>query len=228
MIEKIEKYSLVEEAYKRIKNDILTLAEGTKIPSENSYCRALNVSRVVVREALARLKSEKIIVSYQGKGSYRAEPTNFITDALSSERPDIEMVKEVLDFRSAIEYASIKLAVEVASDNELLILADNAQALSDNKCDQEAFNLADYRFHLSIVECAHNKFLLSAMENCKDAVLSVLRLMNAVDGQKNYPINLHRQIAEKIIARDAKGAIDLLKNNGEFNLARLEELFKKV
>ena len=66
------------------------------------------------------------------------------------------------------------------------------------------------------------------MENCKDAVLSVLRLMNAVDGQKNYPINLHRQIAEKIIARDAKGAIDLLKNNGEFNLARLEELFKKA
>ena len=66
----IEKNNLVEEAYNQIINMIATgeWDEGSKLPSENTLCEILGVSRNTVRQALNRITALGIIETRQGYG----------------------------------------------------------------------------------------------------------------------------------------------------------------
>ena len=227
MISKIEKISLVDEAYDRIKRSILQeeLKEGQPIPSEHQFCNLLNVSRVVVREALQRLRSERFIVTYQGKGSFVANPQNFSTPKQEIAEFDYSVFCDVMQLRSVIEYSAINFAVERASQEELQKIVDIAEQMAKANLDQEKFNTADYNFHLEIVKASHNKAFLKSMESVKREITFCFKCMNSILGSRDWAISLHKQIANKIFERDAKGAIDLLKNNGEYNIARMKELF---
>ena len=66
---------------------------------------------------------------------------------------------------------------------------------------------------------------MAAVESLKDSVMTALKAMNDLDGGREWAIDLHKKIALRLIDRDAKGAIELLKNNGEYNLARMSEIF---
>ena len=121
MIKKIERYSLVDEAYKRIKEEVLSdkFSEGDLIPSENALSKALSVSRVVIREALSKLRSERIIVTYQGMGSFKSNPKNFLNYSVGQKEVTLEKFKEITEFRGVIENGAILSAVKNASDEEL-------------------------------------------------------------------------------------------------------------
>jgi GntR family transcriptional regulator len=52
---------------------------GSQIPSENELCRALNVSRVTLRNALRELVRDRLLVQLQGKGTFvSAEPPKLL------------------------------------------------------------------------------------------------------------------------------------------------------
>ena len=227
MIDRIERVSLVDMAYNRIKQSLLKeeIKEGQLIPSENQFCKMLNVSRVVVREALQRLRSERFIVTYQGKGSFMANPENFSTPKPVFENFDYSAFCEIMQFRSAIEYSAISLAVEHASDQELQKLSSLVYEMHIYRDDEEKFNQSDFDFHNEILKCSHNNIFVRASKAVEQEIKFCLKSMNKVLGSRDWAITLHQQIADKMIARDAKGAIDLLKNNGEYNIARMKELF---
>lgn len=222
-MEKIEKVSLVDQAYLRIKEDILSenFSEGKKIPSENQLCKSLNVSRVVIREALSRLRSEKIIVTYHGKGSYRANPNNFVGYGEGDCALDFEKFKVIMDFRAGIENAAVKLAVQYADDAELQEVKAYAEKMLETR---EDFDEIDYGFHHSIVKASKNVLLLNAYENSAELIKNALKTMNSVKDAKEYAVKLHGQIADAIYKRDAKKAISLMENNGEYNFARMQEI----
>src|SRR5881409_3034133 len=51
------------------------LAPGTRLPTEQALTRAARVSRTVVREAVAALRAEGLVVTRQGVGAFvSAEP----------------------------------------------------------------------------------------------------------------------------------------------------------
>ena len=227
MIKKIERYSLVDEAYKRIKEEVLSdkFSEGDLIPSENALSKALSVSRVVIREALSKLRSERIIVTYQGMGSFKSNPKNFLNYSVGQKEVTLEKFKEITEFRGVIENGAILSAVKNASDEELNKVLLCAEKMALAKDDADAFNIADYEFHLAVLNCSHNSLFVAAVESLKDSVMTALKAMNDLDGGREWAIDLHKKIALRLIDRDAKGAIDLLKNNGEYNLARMSEIF---
>ena len=227
-MDKIKRYSLVDEAYKRIKEDILKdqFSEGKKIPSENQLCKELSVSRVVVREALSRLRSERVIVTYQGKGSFRANPLNF-PERKGDGAMGFDGYARIMEFREAIEFAAINLAVVNATDEELNALTDIAKKMNAARSNYRDFTLVDYEFHSRIVFCSHNKYMIEAHENSKGAILAALDCMNMLGGGYDYAVDLHEKIALSLVNRDAKTAIHLSKNNGEYNIARMKEVFKK-
>ena len=61
----IQKTNLVDAVYHQICEQIKSgqWKEGEKIASEHKLCELCNVSRVVVREALQRLRSQGIVCS---------------------------------------------------------------------------------------------------------------------------------------------------------------------
>lgn len=50
------------------------LAPGSKLPTEKEMVEHHGVSRVVVREAVARLRHEGLVTSHQGRGVFVASP----------------------------------------------------------------------------------------------------------------------------------------------------------
>lgn len=50
------------------------LAIGDLLPSEAEFCRALNVSRNTVRQAIGELEDEGLVVRKRGKGTFVADP----------------------------------------------------------------------------------------------------------------------------------------------------------
>lgn len=231
MIEKIQRPTLADEAYKRIKADILSgnFKEGDPIPSEHQLSRSLNVSRVVVREALQRLRDEKRIVTYHGKGSFVANAENFTSDkAAYISELDYQSFKDIMELRACIEYGAIAAAVENADDRELKTIKAYAERMQAARGDDDAFDRADYDFHLAILRCSHNRMYVSVTEHCNAQIMLCLRVMNRVHGSREYALDLHAKIADCLCARNAKGAINLLKNNGEYNLARMREFFPDV
>ena len=62
--------------YESIRKKILNLEykAGELLPSENDYCKILQITRPTVRQALARLESEGFIKKHKGKGSVIQEP----------------------------------------------------------------------------------------------------------------------------------------------------------
>ena len=82
--------NLVEEVSSQIEKRIRSreLKESDKLPSENKLCNQFNVSRVVVREAMSNLQAKKLIVTYRGKGSFVANPENYILDESDASSTD--------------------------------------------------------------------------------------------------------------------------------------------
>lgn len=226
MIEQISKRSLSDRVYDRLKGIILSeYKEGSLIPSENKLSKLLNVSRVVVREALSKLREERIIVTYQGKGSFVANPENFI----GYKKEDITTLdynsfKEIMEFRSLIECTAVSQAIVNATEEDLENLEKAVKKMISCQGDVDAFNKADYEFHLCVLKCSHNQTFIKAMEGVKTEVMACLDAMNKVNGSRDWALDLHPKIAERIINKDAKGAVDLLKNSGEYNMARMKEL----
>ncbi|MBQ8309276.1 MAG: FadR family transcriptional regulator [Clostridia bacterium] len=228
MISKIQKFTLADEAYERIKADILSknLKEGAPIPSENQLSRSLSVSRVVVREALQRLREERLIVTYHGKGSFVANRQNFErgnTEYFSE--LDYTTFKDIMELRASIECSAIVSAVENADEAELERVKAHAKIMEAVRDDDDAFDRADYDFHLAILCCSHNQMYVKIAEQCNAQIMLCLKAMNRIHGSREYALELHTKIADCLYARNAKEAIYLLKNNGEYNLARMREFF---
>src|SRR5690606_8438842 len=70
LVRSVQKFS--DQIYEQILRGIVNgeMTEGQRLPSEQSLANAYGVSRPVVREALARLRADGIIVSRHGSGSY--------------------------------------------------------------------------------------------------------------------------------------------------------------
>lgn len=70
---KVAYYLQMKDALlERIEKD--ELKAGDKLPSEANLCKALNVSRTVVRQALMELEHDGLIYKRKGKGAYITEP----------------------------------------------------------------------------------------------------------------------------------------------------------
>jgi GntR family transcriptional regulator len=84
------------------------LKPGDKIPSENSLCKAYNVSRTTVRQAIAELTNSGKVLRTQGRGTYVAQhPFNMLPYRLTGFSADMKKQgyhpsSKILDFKIII------------------------------------------------------------------------------------------------------------------------------
>ena len=110
-MEKIRKINYVNEVYDQLNAMICCgeISEGMRIPSEMTLAKEMNVSRPVVREALQRLRAEHKIITYQGTGSFCANPLNYENE-LDEGGDNIteDDFREFQEFRAAVEYGAVQ------------------------------------------------------------------------------------------------------------------------
>ena len=134
---------------------------GKLLPRDTELARHFGVSRLVVRDALDRLRRAGLIDVRSGPGGGAVVRSLSIpTDLLTSlDQPEADQVRSLLEARRAIETVTAPLAATRAEPGELADLAILVESLSESDDDPESFIELDVRFHLRIAAVAKNEQL---------------------------------------------------------------------
>src|SRR5271168_5441753 len=105
---------LTREIAERIADEIATarLPPGAKLPTEQEMVAAMGVSRTVVREAVAALRAEGLVVTRQGVGAFVAAAPRRPFRIEGGELHSLREVIEVLELRTGVEIEAAGLAAE--------------------------------------------------------------------------------------------------------------------
>jgi GntR family transcriptional regulator, transcriptional repressor for pyruvate dehydrogenase complex len=158
--------SLAHALIERLTSDITSgkFAPGSRLPTEQEMIASLGVSRTVVREAVAALRAEGLVVTRQGVGAFVAatpgRPFRIETRDLHSLREVIE----VMELRTGIEIEAAGLAAERASKPQLATIRDAYEAIEDAIASGEAGIDQDFAFHCSIAAATGNPQFVSFLE----------------------------------------------------------------
>ncbi len=228
-IVRIEKVNLVDAVYAQLRELLVSgkWAEGTKIPSENVLSREFSVSRVVVREALQKLRGERLIVTRQGVGTYAANPSNFQQPEGPIDLSE-KLYRDFLDFRGAVELTAIRLSAAAATEADFERMEACVQAMEAQRDNPGQYDLMDYNFHLAVVASSHNDLLVQAMLANKITIIDVFAAMNGIPGARTYAEAAHRQFIRNLRQKNTRQVIDDYNEMGRYNLARLQKFFKET
>ena len=111
---------LVDQVYRGLLELIMQgdLKEGDKLSTEQALAEQFKTSRPTVREALSRLRSDGIVASRQGAGTFvtrRPDPDLPRFMPLES----LSDVRRCLDFRIVVECGAAALAAVMADDEDV-------------------------------------------------------------------------------------------------------------
>jgi DNA-binding FadR family transcriptional regulator len=162
---------LGDRIYEQIVERIVSgsLAEGVRLPSEHDFCRMFEVSRPVVREALARLRADGIIESRQGSGSYvRRRPAPQILCYAPS--GNMAGLLRCFEFRVALEGEAAALAATRRDSDQLKAIRQAHDKFEQTLHDGRVGKADDLDFHMAIARASGNDLFAETMESLIDDI----------------------------------------------------------
>src|SRR5215470_3815297 len=106
--------SLAHALVERLSAEIVSgrLAAGARLPTEQELIASAGVSRTVVREAIAALRAEGLVVTRQGAGAFVADGSRRPFKIEPSEPGSLAEILALMELRTAIEVEAAGLAAE--------------------------------------------------------------------------------------------------------------------
>jgi GntR family transcriptional regulator, transcriptional repressor for pyruvate dehydrogenase complex len=136
------------------------LNPGARLPTEQEMIAAAGVSRTVVREAVAALRAEGLVVTRQGVGAFVADTARRPFRIEVSDPGTLREVLEIMELRTGIEIEAAGLAAERASAADRQRMAQAFEAIEDAIERGESGVEQDFAFHRAIAQATGNpKFL---------------------------------------------------------------------
>lgn len=214
----ITRTTLAEQTYETLKERILdkTLPAGAKL-NIDALARELNVSSSPVREALARLEGERLVVSEVYSGcSVAPEPTTSYLHSL-------------LDSRVVLEGHCARVGAPRKDLNVLQVLRSAYEEMAaiprigTKYREYRRFVQADARFHQAIIDSAANE-VLSGLYEGLNAIIMQSRLYRDRKGGSSRAqevLDEHRRILAAFEAGDGNSAAAMLRDHLEGGRRRL-------
>jgi DNA-binding FadR family transcriptional regulator len=207
---------------------------GSRLPTEQALVAALGVSRTVVREAVAALRAEGLVVTRQGAGAFVAAdrsrvPFRIDPDGLSS----IDDVLRVMELRAAIEIQAATLAAERISRPSLVRIEAALDALESAIARGEAGVNEDFALHRAISLATGNPRFVEFLEFLGRHVIprqSIRVSLNTPAQQRRYLARIqreHRRICAAIRQRDPAGARRAMRTHLTRSLERYRRLAER-
>ena len=184
--------------------------ENARLPSEVELARRFGASRPVVREALARLRDDGLIVSRQGSGSY---VTRRPDDAVLRFVPvgSIADIQRCFEFRVGLEGTAAALAAERWDGAQLAEIRAAFEALEMCIRTGQLGVDEDSRFHQAVAQATHNHYYVSVLLSLQAHIALGMNLtrnlsMLRSDNRLRLVQDEHTTILAAIEARDAAAA----------------------
>jgi GntR family transcriptional regulator, transcriptional repressor for pyruvate dehydrogenase complex len=186
------------------------LKPGDRLPTEQALATTFGVSRNVVREAIARLRSEGRIWSHQGRGAFVSETTNptILTidhDALQNG----DAFRSLFELREVIEGRAAALAAERHGASDIRDMRRALAAMREAPYGSVQWLKADLEFHLSIAKATRNSYMAQFLgfiaEHVRESILAAGGQSRS-DDMAQVTLAEHERILAAIEGRDAGAA----------------------
>lgn len=211
-LNRLPKQRLADQLYGQLLEQIVSgaIKEGEKLPSENQICKAFEVSRPTVREALLRLHADGLVRTQHGLGTFveRRPSSDLIRLADVS---DVAEILRSLEVRMGLETQAAALAAQRRSAVQLTKI-NSALALLQSGLERGgAPASADFELHLSIAHASGNQYFSTLLETLSSIVQSgmMIGLSITQGGSKERALRVfeeHENIVDAIRRGDADGA----------------------
>ena len=149
---------LTAELVARLTADITSgkLPPGSRLPTEQEMIAATRVSRTVIREAVAALRADRLVVTRQGVGAFVADQVRRPFRVEFDERSPLHEVLNVMELRTGVEIEAAGLAAERASPVQVRRIVDKFDAIQAAIDRGESAVDEDFAFHCAIAGATGN------------------------------------------------------------------------
>lgn len=182
------------------------------LPTEAELCEQFGVSRSAVREAVKMLSAKGLITSRPRQG-IRIQPEEqwniFDTDLLRwslESNPSLQMLREFLQVRIAIEPEAASLAARHATEEHIDTIAAAIEQLAAAEDDVAAALEADIAFHISILYGSNNRFYIRLRDFIQTALRVSFRYTQSVKNNFQGSLEDHTKVLNAIKTRNSDRA----------------------
>jgi DNA-binding GntR family transcriptional regulator len=181
--------------------------------SENELAAWLGVSRTPVREALVRLRDQRLVRIVPQLGTFVS-------------RISLSAVGDAQFIREALECAAVRVAADRATEEDITALQENlrAQERSRDGDDHEAFYLLDDDFHHALCDLSGRLEVWPMSQRAKAHLNRVRRLSLPVPTYLAEMLDEHRAVVDAVAARDPDAAEQALRHHLSMVLSELPRM----
>jgi DNA-binding FadR family transcriptional regulator len=207
------------------------LAPGARLPTEQALTRAARVSRTVVREAVAALRAEGLVITRQGVGAFVSASPQHAPFRIEPERmrtlPDI---LNVMELRLGVEIESAGIAAGRGTRVQIRAIGAALDAMQRVAAAGESAVDEDLSFHRAIAHATGNPEFARFLQFIGRHLIprrTVSGLPERMGGQKAYLALIqeeHRRIFEAIRDRDPGAAREAMRRHLTRSLERYRKL----
>ncbi|MFN3577593.1 MAG: FadR/GntR family transcriptional regulator [Tabrizicola sp.] len=190
------------------------LRPGERLPSERDLAEKLGVSRPSLRDAIAELAENGLLVSRAGSGIFVADVLGsaFSPALIRLFSTHDEAVFDYIAFRRDIEGLAAERAAVHGSETDLRVIDTIFRKMerAHQKRDPSDEAQLDAEFHMAIIEASHNVIMLHMLRSMFDllrqGVFYNRQMMFRNRMTRDHLLDQHRAINAGVQARDPEAA----------------------
>lgn len=191
---------------------------GDKLPSEARIAASHGVSRTVVREAIAALRSDGLVEPRRGAGVFVLQPPEPLPLPFQNIDPGrLSSIIALLELRSAVEVEAAGLAAMRRSPAQEEKIFDAHRAVAQCIAEGQPTSSADFALHLSVAEATNNprfpEFLAMIGQNAIPRAALTRREQGTAKPYLDQLHSEHARIVTAISDGDADAAREAMRSH---------------
>ncbi len=177
------------------------LAPGERL-SEAELGERLGVSRTPIREALGRLRDDRLVEVRPQIGTFVA-------------RISPQSVSDAQFIREALECTAVRVAAELADEESMAQLVENlrAQERATERFDFDSWQLLDDTFHRNLCDLSGHPAVWPVNERAKSHLNRLRRLSLSMPDYLPTMVEDHRAVADAVASHDPDAAEEALREH---------------
>lgn len=170
--------------------------------SENELAEQLGVSRTPIREALGRLRDDRLVEVVPQLGTFVA-------------RIGVQAVTDAQFIREALECAAVRPAAERAGEEDIAALEENirSQERARDSGDIDAWYLLDNEFHRALCDLSGHPAVWAVSERAKYHLNRLRRISLTLPDYIPEMIVEHRAVTDAVGRHDPDAAEETLRHH---------------
>lgn len=206
------------------------LRPNDRLPPEQELAESFGVSRNVVREAIARLRSDGVIDTKPGRGAVVLPP-----DARATFRVDMtqlakgECLESLFELRALLEIDAAGISANRRTADDITAMQQAIDEMTGQHEFDEQRLEADAKFHRAIGASTQNDYLASIIGYISGRLKETTRATGKVyekDDLLEVTIQEHQRVLDAIEQQDSDAAQAAMANHIKGAASRLSVAFK--